>query len=605
MKNINKILTIFLGSLIFFLLSCNEEEFLKEENPGQLVADNAYITESDFQSAMWTLYANVRNEFYSGDQRKCRDYQAGTDLCHPTETQTNDFFTYYSVCLDPAGGVPWWHWNNLYKLIANANTIISRLPNAEFGDDVKLRFEAEARFFRGYAYRVLAGLYGGVPLVLEEIKGPKKDFTRAAQEEVYQQVIEDLKFAAENLPSIAEVNDAQVSDIAAYHALSEAYLCVNDFSKAEQAASKVIDDPNMALMTSRFGTLANEPGDVYWDLFRRGNQNRSTGNTEAIWVIQLESDVPGGATNGSNCFKGGCTLERVFAPLLRSKTKVMNQETHELELDSEGNPIQSQNIWPASDFTGGRGIGWLAPTEYAISSVWENETGKIDYNDIRTSNFNIPRKIAYNNPEMPWYNDTLYIESPQQLYPFVGIVESFGAVDEDVYKSKNLWPRGGYPYWTKVTTPGQHPETLWAPSYPLNKALKGTAGNTYRDFYMFRLAETYLLRAEARLRGGDAAGAADDINVIRNRANASAVTAGDMSIDFILDERVRELNIEEKRRLTLARLGVLVERTKQYNPYHADNTFNSEILEHNKLFPIPISFIQDNTDNVIEQNPGY
>jgi hypothetical protein len=63
--------------------------------------------------------------------------------------------------------------------------------------------------------------------------------------------------------------------------------------------------------------------------------------------------------------------------------------------------------------------------------------------------------------------------------------------------------------------------------------------------------------------------------------------------------------MEEKRRLTLARLGVLVERTRRYNHYHEDATFDSEIKDYHKLFPIPISFIQDNTENVIEQNPGY
>ena len=60
-------------------------------------------------------------------------------------------------------------------------------------------------------------------------------------------------------------------------------------------------------------------------------------------------------------------------------------------------------------------------------------------------------------------------------------------------------------------------------------------------------------------------GAADAINVIRKRANAPEITAKDATIDFLLDERIRELVGEELRRFTLVRTGKLVERVKKYN----------------------------------------
>ena len=130
--------------------------------------------------------------------------------------------------------------------------------------------------------------------------------------------------------------------------------------------------------------------------------------------------------------------------------------------------------------------------------------------------------------------------------------------------------------------------------------LRSDAGVTYTDWYDMRLAETYLLRAEACLMKGDLSAAAVDINVVRKRAGASLITASDVTIDFILDERLRELGIEEKRRLTLSRMGKLYERTVKYNVYNAPN-----IHEHHQLYPIPQSEIDANVGAVLEQNPGY
>ncbi|WP_262714405.1 RagB/SusD family nutrient uptake outer membrane protein [Ginsengibacter hankyongi] len=78
----------------------------------------------------------------------------------------------------------------------------------------------------------------------------------------------------------------------------------------------------------------------------------------------------------------------------------------------------------------------------------------------------------------------------------------------------------------------------------------------YTDIYAIRLAETYLLRAEAYLDKGDIVNAAADVNVVRARANADPVAPGNVNIAYILDERARELMVEEPRWLTLARLGL-------------------------------------------------
>ena len=115
-----------------------------------------------------------------------------------------------------------------------------------------------------------------------------------------------------------------------------------------------------------------------------------------------------------------------------------------------------------------------------------------------------------------------------------------------------------------------------------------------------RLGETYLLLAEAQFKQGKLPEAANSINAIRARANAAPVLPSEVSMDFILDERARELIAEEARRVTLVRTGALVDRVKKYNPFSA-----SVIQPRNELLPIPYSEINLNKDAKLEQNPGY
>jgi hypothetical protein len=131
--------------------------------------------------------------------------------------------------------------------------------------------------------------------------------------------------------------------------------------------------------------------------------------------------------------------------------------------------------------------------------------------------------------------------------------------------------------------------------------------NLFRDDYFIRLSETILLRAEAKQRSGDKAGAAADINLLRDRAQcAYRVTAGDMDDNFntILDERARELVYEECRWNTLLRMGgtIAVDRIRQYAFWpeaQATLTFNYN------LWPIPQTIIDTNKDHKLTQNPAW
>lgn len=543
--------------LIFFStgISCSKS-FLDEETKSFFSTDNAFKTEKDFEASVNNLYALVRAEFYTVNDFMPFQYIYRTDVAFEITVTTPNL----SAEIAPTG-FPGSHWTALYKIVAEANTILGRLPASEVSEAAQVQFEAKAKFFRGFAYRSLAYLFGGVPLVLEEITGEKTDFVRASKKEVLTQVIDDLTFAAANLPGITAVKDGEISNLAAQHLLSEVYLADGQYQEAVTAATAVIDDPNTDLMKARFGASVSVPGkDVYWDLFQPKNQNRKTaGNTEGIWVIQIETDVQGGSGSTSGGSQSGVySLERVHAPFVR---------------DLRINGV-SVFRWPVGDYTGGRGVGFLAPSLYFMDTVWQSDFN----NDIRNANHNFVRDFVANNPGSPLFGQVISTKNPP-----AGVT-----VPSRVF----------YPYQSKATTPFNHPASLYANAATFE--LKSTAGGTYRDEYLFRLAETYLLRAEAYLGLGNTGDAAKDINVVRTRAQANPVLPGNVNIDYILDERMREFGVEEKRMLTLMRLGKFYDRVKQHNPF-----YGIQMQPHYNLWPIPQPEIERNRGAVLEQNPGY
>ncbi|RXK85480.1 RagB/SusD family nutrient uptake outer membrane protein [Filimonas effusa] len=577
-----KIIYIAISALL--LGSCNEKSFLEETPRDFMSSKNSYSTSADFDLAVNELYYLTRYEFYCNGERSVMDYLFGTDFVWNGSSGSS--VPNLAANYGPSAAIPQAHWDKLYLLIAQSNTIISRLPKSSVPESEQVLFNAKAKFFRGLAYRTLAYLYGGVPLQLEEVLGPKTNYVRATREQTIAQAVEDVKFAAENLKDITAVKDGEVSAPAAYHLLSELYLAQDKAQEAVDAATKVISNPALGLMTQRFGSRATEqPGDVYWDLYRTGNQNRSTyGNREGIFVIQMQVDVLGGGTDITSIWSspGSYLLERHCAP----QTSLFKMYKNGVSL------TQSPFNWPTGDYTGGRGIGSIIPTTHFDKEVWASDFKT----DIRNANHNFVRKFAYNNPAFKTLykelGDTLDIDNPPAGYTFLT-----GENSQTTFPGRYLTC-----YQTKVTNPYDHPKALY--SNAATYALSGSSGGTYTDQYMFRLAETYLLRAEAYLKQSKTDLAAADINVVRARANASKVSASAVTLDYILDERIRELGVEEKRRLTLGRLGadVFYNRVIKYNPYYSLGT---PFTKNFTLYAIPQSAIDANKDAVLDQNPGY
>ncbi len=535
---------------LFTLLGCDDEEFLIEEPKTFYTIDNIFSSGVQVEQSLISLYS--RNRIFRLDERLNRGQ--GTDvMVIPAFRYANHFSDYSTINAEHARVRAMY--DTHYQLIAMANTTLAAadLEGITFESEAtRSHVLAQARFFRAYAHGLLAELFGGVPIVTEVATEPRFDYVRATRAETYQFAIDELEAIVDDLPEITDQPGRVVKGVA-QHYLSEFYLGIgvetSDASAYDQAikyASDVIDGGTYSLMNARFGSKIDVADrDVYWDLFRIKNINYADGNTESIWTYQVEWDAFLAGDNQSRI-----TDPRFWIPVYR----VIEGVTGLLE------------------DVGGRGVGYYAPTPLTETIIWEPV---ISAGDIRNAEHNIRRIIIYNDPTFP---------------------ETFGqVVPQEEIDAANISLAGSvYPIFHKTTT-----DDFIGVDQGQNRS------NIFRDQYAIRLPETILLRAEAYHRKGDNQLAADDINMIRNRAQCSVLaSAGDVDIDYILDERARELYSEESRWNTLLRMGgtVAVDRIRTYAKH--DWTTNSLTFDFN-LLPIPQSAIDRNKDAIMEQNPGW
>ena len=490
-------------------------------------------------------------------------WQDGTDVGAPGDTQGVEvpFFQYGSLNSENSGVNKLW--TSLYSIINSANIII----NTEGVDPAA---KGEAEFFRAYAYNMLVTLWGPVPLITESKAEPRTDFTRNAVSEVDAVITADLNDAMANLPEVGKTKTQnRINKDCARILAGEAFNRMGKYAEAEAAVSATINSGNYELISERYGKFLSDAGDYYSDMFRWGNQRRSQGNKEGIWVFQMEysRDVPGGTINAPQ-------QRRNWVAAFHKLTDFM------------------QN----ADSIGGRGNGRLRLSNYVKYGIWEE-------GDIRNSNHNIRRILYCNKPN---------------INKEISVLDGFRVSDDTPGATKITIKTGDRIYWTVGDTLAvmyPHP-TKWG-GYDETDDF---GWSLVKDWPLMRLADAYLLRAEARIQKGDQAGAAADINVLRDRAfktyraetgNAEAgkVTSAQMTMDFLLDERIRELVGEENRRYTLCRTGKLAERVKMMMDKWAESTPSKAIsgfdASKHTLLPIPLSEIQLNKDADLQQNPGY
>ena len=167
-------------------------------------------------------------------------------------------------------------------------------------------------------------------------------------------------------------------------------------------------------------------------------------------------------------------------------------------------------------------------------------------------------------------------------------------------------------FWTTGQTYEMTDYKVWTNGYPsikynnLNANGSGTPTNfSNTDFPLFRYADLYLMYAECVLRGasgGNITDALTYVNAVRNRSNATSITQSNLTLDFILDERARELNFEGHRRTDLIRFGKFTGGTYLW-PWKGNVLNGTSIPDTYKLFPIPAQALVANPN--LTQNPGY
>lgn len=559
---------LILGLFITLLHSCSDDRFLKEEPKDFLSPDNAYGSIAGLRQGITGLIFTVRNDWYFGEE--LQDVGSifkglGTDVAfHGEDPNSTRFLCNYVTYLTPSSDYVKEYWARPFALVQRVNVLVNAIDNLDpslwQSENQKEAFKAEALFFWAYAYRMLVSFFGDVPVVTEVINGAKVDFVRDPKSKAYELMEEYLIYGTKYLPDPGkEEAPGRITKGAAWQLLCEVYLAEGKYEEAVDAASKNIDGGYYNLMTNRFGSTKEVfgTGDVYLDLFAYGNQNLQE-NRESIWVIQFEPLIDG----GSNA-RG----VRAFGPAyFRMGNTPDGKKAFRGELVEGRRTGYSDTL--------GRGVAWIRPTYLSSDIIWKSDWN----NDIRNAPHNIKRDFYYDNPESAFHNKKIDFS----LYP--------SSAGRDPLRDTCQYI---YPFFMKVADPCNVFDNF------------GRSGNgaTYKDIYAMRLGETYLLRAEAYIYLKKYDLAAADINRIRQRAQAKAITPSEATIDFLLDERIRELYGEECRHFVLRRTGKLLERVRKYNNNPKNPGLN--IQDYNTLWPIPQEQIDLNIGVKWEQNPGY
>jgi hypothetical protein len=544
-------------TIVLFVICVSGCKTNLDEMPPHLITTESLFTSLEgFETGLNGAYSLIRQEHDHPSRIKSSMFTCGTDnLCANWKQGFGVIGTFWGDLNNPSNSYFEDVFSWLYEIVNATNTIINQ---AESRNDVdwkggslspeenKNRIIAEAKAIRAWAYRHLTFCWGDVPLNLKESLGStiKTDWERTPVLQVRKQIISDLSFAEKYIP-VEPIFQGRLTKGAVQHYLAEMYLVMNKPDSSLFWSNKVINTTNYKLITSRYGVKKSEPGVAFMDMFYAGNKNRTEGNTEALWVWQFEFETIGGGP------KEPATRAHHLGRFMDIKI---------------GSVVPLQITYER----GGRGKAYTAPTKWAIDNY--------EKQDVRGSNYAMRKYFILNDAakNAPYPADKLPVN-----YHYGDTIWLNWSVD----LTEATWQRANWPYSRKVE--GTNPTNV-------------TQSPNYDDYIALRLADTYLLKAEAQFKLGLPGDAAATINIIRSRSNASPVNASNISIDFILDERSRELFLEEQRRYTLLRTKKWYERTKALNHFGGE-----KIMLRDTLFPIPQSVIDANLTKPMPQNPGF
>ncbi|MCY4778071.1 RagB/SusD family nutrient uptake outer membrane protein [Sphingobacterium sp. UT-1RO-CII-1] len=498
-----------------------------------------------------------------------------------------------------------WYWDEGYKGIKYANMVINRIDDAEFKDEKERNAILAAAYFqRAYRYFKLVHQFGDVPFLEGEIKEPVYDFYTHDRWSILERLKKDLEYAYEWLPQV--VDRGRTSKAAAGVLLMKVAMALTDFDRAVEVGKEIV--AKNPLMRNRFTINKDRPNtNLMFDL-HSVEAKLDMSNTEGLMYVVSYPEIDGSQTiatmrNGVPFWNNG-GIKTPDGETGTSLNLAPGETDPEMDLNK----------------TYGRGIGRLRPTWYFSNEIWRKDKEKDDLRGYHNrDSWKRMEDLKYNNPSLKTSNNQWYGKN---------FVKSNSMPVEDTIRLWFSWPH----------------YKLFVPD-PLSSS-EARGGET--PWYVYRTAEVYLLMAEAYYWKGQLGDAAVALNEVRTRSGAASLSAADVNIGEILDERARELYYEENRHIELVRMSYTYAKTGkpceifggrvyQLNNITGPGGINSNVKQegvnfwydrvvdknnfynkgvkhkwaeykisvHHMLWPIPANVINLNVKGVINQNVGY
>ena len=625
MKNIFKSLLYILSLSI--VVSCHDDLNQSPIDPDSFTEENVFASVNEAKGALAKLYASLALTGQNGPAGSpdIADIDEGFSQFSRMLFNLNEITTDHAVVGWGDPGLPdlhgmYWSSSNdfteamYYRLAQAVSFSNSFIKNASelSGDEVNV-FIAEARFLRAYAYYNLLDLYGNVPLTTEiSTELP----TQSNRTELFNFIESELMEIESTL--LASNEYGRVDNIAAHALLSRLYLNAEAWTGQDRYADCITYSQNV--INSGY-TLnmndANGNGTAYDELFMADNDVNGAQN-EFIFTLNfdgMQSQTYGGTTFLVHAAIGGSMNPGNFGVNggwggLRTTKNLVNQFA--VDLDALNSSLGSQSDWGLVGSATPN--GWngpdvemfqTGPQEFSIYAELVSGELKFRFNEDWGNNFGDNGNdgtLESGGANIPISAGTYFIvmdlgSGTYTISPFSSDKRGMFYSDGQNLEIESIPPfEDGYAVtkWTNIDSNG-------------NQGSDSSGNFVDTDIPLIRLAEIYLNYAEATLRGGggDTNTAVSLINQIRERGfggSSGAISSGDLTLDFILDERSRELYWEGLRRTDLIRYNRFTNSSYLW-PFKGNEPTGVGVDEYRNLFPLPANVVAINSN--LTQNEGY
>ncbi len=626
----NLLILILLG---FVISSCEKDLDQLPIDPDSFTQKDVFANAQEAKGALAKVYASLAltgQEGPAGDP-DISDIDEGFSQFSRMLFNLNELTTDHAVIawgdpgLQDLHGMYWAAGNDFtdamyYRLAQTVSFANSFIENAqELNEDPEVEYYiAEARFIRAYAYYNLLDLYGNVPLVTQVTTELPQ---QANRQEIFDFVENELLDIQNKLKDSGANEYGRVDKVAAWALLSRLYLNAESFVGTPMYDKCV--NYSEKVMTSTYQIDMNDVngnGTAYDELFLADN-NTNGAQSEFIFALNFDgihSQTYGGTTFLVHASIGGSMQPNNYGVNggwwgLRTTKNLVNKFVVDI------NTLNASLGGTLSDWGL---VGDATPNGWGSTDDIEMYETSNDVFEIYAQLFSGELKFRYDENWGQNYGDdnadgTLDAGGANIVIPADGTYHIIMNLNTMTYTiTPYSADKRGMFY-----TQGQNLEiqdlTQFTDGYAITKFKNidsnGNAGSDSSgnfvdtDLPLIRLAEIYLNYAEAVLRGGggDLNTAANKINELRERAygNTSGnITTADLTLDFILDERSKELYWEGLRRTDLIRYGYFTTATYLW-PFKGNDPNGIAVDSYRRLFPLPPNVLSINPN--LQQNPGY